>query len=141
MSDTFYTNERSPYPRVEILDGYVQTNGAGAVYTSGADFDSTAFSFGRGIKSVVEDSTTAGLFHITLTDPYFKLVSAQFTAVSTAVLAGTMKLVGFNPQGGAVAGRTLKQIDVQFEQTGSAAHLRNGGFFFTLRLLADNVWP
>lgn len=136
---TFHPEQGSPYSRVVPVDGYCRTDNNGAVITSGADFDGTAFSQGRLIKSIVLSGT--GLYQITLEQPFFKLLSSSFTVVSSATIAGSLKIASFNTQGATVAGRTAQRIDVQFEQSGSPALLRSGGFFFAFRLLNDNIYP
>lgn len=69
----------------------------------------------RGIASVAEDGSTAGLLHVVLSEPWVAVLGVDAVIVSSSVKSGTLNVALVDP--------VNKKVDLQYQESGSAHHL------------------
>jgi hypothetical protein len=130
-------------PEIYVLDGYVETKNDGTVVntasstTASKDVFSNFLYLPRGFSSISRSS--AGLYACVLEQPWPKLVSVHLTLQSMSVLSGTLQVKGWNPTNTVVNGVAARTILVSYEVSGSAAELRDSGFFIQVVLSNSNL--
>lgn len=142
MSDYFGFPLQALDPEIRVIDGYIITANDGSVVntataTAGVlDVDGDYAVFPKGISNVAVSTT--GLYTVTLEQPFPKLLHAEASPVKASVIAGSMKLVKFNPTGAVNAeGTPARTVVFQYETSGSPANLGKGGF--SLFMIIKNV--
>lgn len=133
MSDYFGFPLLALDPELRFIDGYVMTAADGSVVntataTAGVlDVDGDFAVYPKGVDSITNPST--GKYRIHLEQPFPKMLCPIVSLIHATTIAGTLKVLAFNPTGAANAeGTPAQTVDILFEQSGSPASPGKGGF-------------